>query len=452
MYLRIEKIGVCILIICAMTLVSSNIVLAKRMQFKMVSRSSGGGAAGNEDSVAPAISGDGRVIAFSSFATNLIVPDGPAYCDVFVHVRGHSLIFQISVSSSGEQGNNVSNSPSISYDGRYVAFASLATNLVLGDTNDKRDIFIRDRLTEETERVSISSAGNQANNHCAYPSISADGRYVAFLSSANNLVANDTNDSQIDNVFVRDRDTIATQLVSISSSGDQANGTCYQPMISADGRFVVFWSSASNLVPNDTNDNDDIFCHDRNTLITELVSVSSSEEQANSGSFDPSISADGRYVAFSSYASNLVEGDTNSDIDVFVRDRHLTTTQRVSIAWNGEEADSDSSAPFISPDGDDVIFASYASNLVSNDTNGVADIFVQNRFGRPTIQRVSVSAYGTQPEWHCRNPVITASGYEVVFTTASTNLVDDDNSTLAVDNVFLGTPFPFPNFNLLLFD
>ena len=382
-------------------------------------------------------------------ATNLVIPDGPAYYDVFVHSRSNNQITQVSVSSSGEQGNQISGNPSISHDGHYVAFSSAATSLVSNDFNNRTDIFLHDRLTGQTELVSVSSAGEQANNHCHSPSISADGRYVAFLSLAANLVLNDTNSAYIDDVFFHDRGTKTTTLVSVSSSGEQANGSSSQFKVSANGRFIAFRSSAGNLVSNDTNGYDDIFVYDRDNQTTERVSVSSSEEQATSISYDPSISADGRYIAFVSLATNLVAEDTNGDSDVFVRDRHLGTIQRVSISSRGEEADDGSGGASISADGHYVVFESNASNLVGNDTNGVADIFVQSRLG--SVQgtyRVNVNERGTQAEWHCRQPAISADGHYVVFSSASTNLVRNDDSGLDVNNVFLSMPLSLPVFHI----
>jgi len=200
-----------------------------------------------------------------------------------------------------------------------VAFASDASSLVSGDTNYGWDVFVHDRQTGVTEIVSVSSSGEQGNLSSDEPSISADGRFVAFESYAFNLVSGDTN--EVSDIFVHDRQTGATERVSVSTSGAQGNDDSWQSSISADGRFVAFQSYASNLVSGDTNDTEDIFIHDRQTGMTELVSVSSSGEQACGYSNWASISADGRFVAFYSPASNLVSGDTNGWEDVFVRDR-----------------------------------------------------------------------------------------------------------------------------------
>ncbi len=224
---------------------------------------------------------------------------------------------RVSVSSAEAEGNYRSNWSSVSADGRYVAFSSLADNLVAGDTNGVVDVFVRDRVTGITDRVSVSGAGEQGNDWSNWPSISADGRYVAFMSTANNLVAGDTNGSW--DVFVRDRVSGETERVNVSSAGAEANGPSGYSVISADGRYVAFMSDATNLVPGDTNGRADVFVRDRMAGETQRVSVSSAGVEADGRSDENSISADGRYVAFGSRASNLVPGDTNGTRDIFVR-------------------------------------------------------------------------------------------------------------------------------------
>jgi hypothetical protein len=220
------------------------------------------------------------------------------------------------VSSAGVEGNDESYTPSISADGRYVAFHSDASNLVSGDTNNYEDVFVHDRQTGETTRVSVDSTGVQGNYGGEYPSISADGRYVVFRSYATNLVPGDTN-GRCD-IFDHDRQTGQTTRVSVDSAGVQGNYGSYYSSISADGRYVAFISDASNLVPGDTNDWSDVFVHDRQTGETTRVSVSSAGVEGNYDCYSPSISADGRFVAFITSASNLVPGDTSGSQDVFV--------------------------------------------------------------------------------------------------------------------------------------
>ncbi|MEO8196181.1 MAG: hypothetical protein ABI689_05620, partial [Thermoanaerobaculia bacterium] len=268
-------------------------------------------------------------------------------------------VVTVAISPSTEPGGG-SSAPSTSADGRYIAFQSSAPNLVAGDTNNLDDIFVHDRQTGVTTRVSVDSAGAEGNSDSAAPSISGDSRYVAFSSAASNLVAGDTNGSE--DVFVHDRLTGTTTRVSVDSAGAEGDSYSYEASISGDGRYVAFASTASNLVAGDTNSIDDIFVHDRQTGATTRVSVDSFGVEGGSGSTSASISGDGRYVAFASYASNLVAGDTNLNSDIFVHDRQTGTTTRVSVDSTGVEGDGYSSAPSISSDGIYVAFTSTSSN------------------------------------------------------------------------------------------
>jgi Tol biopolymer transport system component len=331
---------------------------------------------------------------------------------VFGGVARGGFTERVSVSSTGEQGNDSSMNGRVSGDGRYVAFSSGATNLVPGDTNGAADIFVRDRGTGTTERVSVGSAGEQANSGSAEPSISADGRYVAFTSSASNLVAGDTND-EVD-VFVHDRATGITERVSVSSAGEQGNDHTSNAVLSADGGCVAFSSSASNLVPDDTNGQPDFFVRDRVAGTTERVTVSSAGEEGDDVSAGCSgISGDGRYVAFPSFASNLVVGDTNQDPDIFVRDRVLGTTERVSVSSSGAQGTGystafDSYGISMSADGRYVEFPSDATNLVGGDPRYCVDVFVRDRVVG-TTERVSAGYAGN------RGAVISSDGRYVLF-------------------------------------
>jgi Tol biopolymer transport system component len=335
------------------------------------------GVQGNADSAFPSISADGRYVAFASTASNLVAGDTNAHSDVFVRDRLSGTTERVSVDSNGVQGNADSYAPSVSADGRYVAFASDATNLVPGDLNGRTDVFVRDRMAGTTERVSVSSTGTEGDSGSDEPSISADGRYVSFDSVATNLVPGDTN--MLEDVFVRDRMAGTTERVSLSTTGIQGNSECGQSRITADGRYVVFFSGASNLVPNDTNGAGDIFVRDRQNATTERVSLGAGGVQGDLGSIFSAISSDGRYVSFVSYATNLVPNDTNGVSDVFVRDRMAGTTERVSVSTAGAQGDLASTFAKLSSDGRYVVFTSLATNLVSGDTNGLEDVFVRDR-------------------------------------------------------------------------
>ncbi|MBL4919442.1 PD40 domain-containing protein, partial [Tabrizicola sp. DMG-N-6] len=254
-----------------------------------------------------------------------------------------------------------------------MAFVSTASNLVQGDTNGNRDVFVHDRVTGETTRVSVASDGTEGNFFSANSSISGDGRYVAFQSNSINLVSGDTNGS--DDIFVHDRVTGQTTRVSVASDGTQGNNASTLPNISANGRYVTFVSAAATLVPGDTNNVSDIFVHDRVTGQTERVSVATNGTQADNFSTSPSISDDGRFVAFTSNATTLVPGDTNNVLDVFVHDRQTGGTMRVSVDDAGQQAAFISALPRISADGKFVTFSSGAP-LVSDDTNLRDDVYV----------------------------------------------------------------------------
>jgi len=223
---------------------------------------------------------------------------------------------RVSVNSVDAEVDGSSERPSISSDGRYIVFGSEATNLVAGDTNATNDIFLHDTQTGATTRVSVDSVGAEADGSSEEPSISSDGRYVVFNSEATNLVAGDTNAAQ--DIFVHDTQTGATTRVSVNSVGAEANDRSIVSHISSDGRYVVFNSEATNLVAGDTNAARDIFVHDTQTGATTRVSVNSVGAEANDRSERPSISSDGRYVVFSSEATNLVAGDTNGVDDIFI--------------------------------------------------------------------------------------------------------------------------------------
>ncbi len=383
------------------------------------------GTQGNEDSYSPSISADGRYVAFSSTATNLVSGDTNGMWDVFVHDRQTGQTTRVSVASDGTQGNDESTGRSISADGRYVAFESHANNLVSGDTNGSGDVFVHDRETGQTTRVSVASDGTQGNDHSDWPSISANGRFVAFHSIANNLVSGDTNDFA--DVFVHDRETGQTTRVSVASGGTQGDGHSSWPSISADGRYVTFESFANNLVSGDNNGNWDVFVHDRQTGQTTCVSIASDGTQGNNGSYFSSISADGRYVAFDSDANNLVSGDTNGTLDAFVHDRQTGQTTRVSIASDGTQGNDNSSLSSISADGRYVTFSSGADNLVIGDTNGVWDAFVHDRQTGQTT-RVSIASDGTQGNADSFWSFISADGRYVAFESFANNLVGGDTN------------------------
>jgi len=372
----------------------------------------------------PAISADGRFVAFTSRSSQHVPGDTNGNVDVFVQERATGATERVSLDSNGTQSNSVSSRPVISADGRFVAFQSDAGNLVPGDTNGKTDVFVHDRATGTTERVSLDSNGNQVNGYSTAPAISADGRFVAFESDAHRLVSGDTNPQD---VFVRDRATGTTERVSLDSNGNQGNSYSLASAISADGRFVAFLSDASNLVPGDTNRRRDVFVHDRATGTTERVSVDSNGAQSADRSLGLAISADGRFVAFESAANNLVPGDTNYASDILVHDRETGTTERVSLDSNGNQGNRDNWRPAISADGRLVAFTS-ESSLVPDDTNATQDVFIRDR-ALGTTERVSIATCGTDVSRGSSGaPSISADGTAVAFWSNSINLVANDTN------------------------
>lgn len=333
----------------------------------------------------------------------------------------------VSQSSAGVQGDNDSELPAISSDGRYVAFVSFAENLVPGDTNQTADVFVRDRVLGTTERVSVSSSGRQSDgdsgllNLMGGPSISGDGRFVAFSSEGTNLVQGDRNNNA--DVFIRDRQTGTTTRVSVATGGAEANAGGTAPAISRDGRFVAFESFADNLAP-DNNFTGDIYLHDRQTGVTERISKSFDGGDSNSSSFAPTLNANGRFVYYTSFASNLVAGDNDEgSVDAYLLDRQTGQTEAISQSAEGF---AHSSAGGISGDGRFVTFTTQDTTFLSPDENG----FFEDAFlvDRQTGARVllSVNDAGEQ-------------GNDSTFAGA---VSDDGNSALLVSRAtnFAGAP------------
>src|SRR5919106_517577 len=339
---------------------------------------SSAGAEADSSSEMAAISADGRFVAFASLASNLVENDTNGVADVFVRDRFNGTTERVSVSSKGREGDGhsgivgVAGYPAISADGRFVAFPSEATKLVKKDRNGATDVFVHDRLTGTTERVSVSSAGDEANGFSEGPAISADGRFVAFHSNAENLVAGTP--SSFFQVFLRDRATGTTERITEDAGGDPGDRNSLLPAVSADGRFVAFETVAGNLI-GDGSHQGHILVRDRATGTFERASVDSAGNAGNDFSGRPDITDDGRFVAFDSIATNLVAGDTNNRDDIFVRDCQAGTTERVSVSSAGGEANGPSARAKIAAGGAAVAFQSNADNLVAGDTSPTTDVF-----------------------------------------------------------------------------
>jgi Tol biopolymer transport system component len=404
-----------------------------------------GNAQANGESNDPSISADGRYVAFESAASNLVSGDTNGFWDVFVHDRFTGTTSLISVTSGSASGNGASYAPAISADGRYVAFVSAASNLVLNDTNAATDVFVRDLSNGTTIRASIASDGAQAQSATESSmfgplSLSTDGRVIAFASNASNLVENDTNSAT--DIFLHDRLTRTTTRVSVDSSGNQV-GSYYDigswnPSMSGDGRYVTFESGGAGL---GGNGGIGVYVRDRLSGTTTCVSKRPPASTYPCMGYHPSISADGRHVAFQSDAWDLVALDTNNSRDVFVYDQVTGLTTRESLRYDSlsktsSQVNGESLAPSISGDGRYVAFVSSSAGVVPNDTNSSYDVFVRDRVAE-TTSRVSVNSSGTQanmassdPSYSFHRPEISVNGRYVTFHSRATNLVAGDTNAI----------------------
>ena len=363
-----------------------------------------------------AVSHDGRYVAFVSSATNL-VPGVPSGTHVYVRDVLTDATELVSVSSEEVPAESAASAPSMSADGRYVAFESDASNLVADDGNGYDDVFVRDRVSGTTERVSVATGGAEGDYLSVEPSISADGRHVAFTSGASNLVAGDGNGA--DDVFVHDRVTGTTERVSVETGGSEGPDLedSATPSISGDGRYVAF-SSYDAFVYGDVNQNEDVYLRDRATGTTTMVSRTNGGDVSINGTTGaPSISADGRYVAFASDAA-LAGTDPPVATIVYVRDLVQGKSTRACAGIGGAPANGACGLPSISADGRYVAFRSLASNLVSGDANGVSDVFVHDRQTARTVVASTDLLLGPGPSATAVS-AISGDGKYVAFATAS---------------------------------
>lgn len=398
----------------------------------------------------PVISADGSTVAFVSYANNLVLDDLNNQPDVFAWSRATRAITRVSVASDGTPGDGPSgfafgsfpSSLAISATGRFLAFTSWATSLVAGDSNNQPDVFVRDVEGGTTTRVSVTAAGTQATGGSYGAAMSGDGTLVAFSSVASNLVAGDTNN--VSDVFVRDLAAGTTTRVSLTALGGQASaasgvGTfAYGASLAMtpDGHFLVFRSDANNLVAGDTNNQSDLFVRDLVAGSNERVNVATSGAQGNAAAYGPVISGDGRYVAFTSLASSLTTGDTNGKEDVFVRDRTMTQTVRVSVATDGSPANAASGlnpqegvGVAMDASGARVAFVSKASNLLASDGNGtIADVFVTDWSAAAPIALASKANQDGQGNGISAAIAASADVAVIAFASLASNLVANDGN------------------------
>ena len=398
------------------------------------------GTGGSVDRIA--MSADGRYVAFDATMTNLVTGDTNAVADVFVRDRVAATTVRVSVATDGSQSNGSSTAPSISADGRYVAFQSLASNLVTGDTNATTDVFVRDLQAGITTRVSVATGGTQGNGVSDQASIAGNGRVVAFRSTATNLAPNEI--YSWSDIFARDLDALTTERVSNTDGGANANGNSQLPSTSYDGRYVSFDTYAFNINSQygDANSARDVYRRDRQSATSARVSLPPTGE-ANADSSGSSISANGRFVAFESVATNLVTGDTNSVKDVFVRDITAASTARMSVSSTGVQGNNLSEQATISSSGRAVGFRTLATNLFTGDTNNQSDTVVRDRYLSVTTNG-SVTSAGTLPNSASGRPVLSSDGRYVAFRSVGTNVVSGDTNGQADafvrDRDLLATP------------
>ncbi|MFV8129501.1 TolB family protein [Streptomyces syringium] len=392
------------------------------------------------ESYGPVISGDGRFVAFVSWAANL-APGGKAESQVYVRNRSSGKLQQVSVTTDGTPADGASGAPSISATGRYVAFESFARNLAPGGNPDPgSDVYVRDLWTGRTELVTGDKPSTRGSSSA--PAISADGRYVAFTSTRDDLVPGDTNLRS--DVYVRDRWKGTTKRVSVRNDGTQVRLASVQPVISADGSKVGFRGRELTDVPEPPSgpagsgfrppSSNEFYVHDQRTGRLELAAHDRDGRPVAVGGFH--LSPDGRHALFTSRSATVVEGDTNNRADAFVKDLRTGVTRRVSLAHDGAQADGHTYGdPVMSADGRRVFFVSAATNLVPGDTNeGVADVFVRDlRTG--AVERLNVAADGSQDNGGVVTVAVDLPGRTAVFESSGDNLVPGD--TNKVTDVFL---------------
>ena len=392
--------------------------LANPAETERVSISSAG-SEGDRVSRIPSISADGQIIVFASKATNLVDDDNNGVQDIFLHDWLNGTTERVSLSGQGQEADGASDWPEISADGLTVTFASVASNLVDGDTNGFEDVFVVDLQSGAVECVSHPAAGGQANADSNQPVISGDGRFVAFVSAATNLVPGASNG--LEEIYLYDRSDGSLQWISAPLSGSENDGVSGEPAISADGNWVAFSSNSTQLVSNDTLNFRDIFLWNASSAL-ERVNVTQTGSEANSLSYAPALNADGRFIVFRSHATNLVPSDNLNMGDIFLRDNLTGALQQVNLPADGVEAlGGPSDEPSMSADGRFIVFRSHASNLVPNDINGSADIFVRDMQGATT--RVSVNSYAGEANGSNYSPVISADGAAIAFYSEADNLV-----------------------------
>ena len=381
----------------------------------------------------PSISADGRFIAYSSYASNLVPTDTNGTIDVFLYDRQTQQTTRPVHNKNGGQVAYGTDTPRLSRDGRYLFFISVSNDVVPNSINFVRKIFVLDRQTDTVTRVTNSTTGSEPNNDSYIGQVSADGNWLTYFSFANNLVPNDTNNKF--DAFVSNRDGTITERVSVSSAGVQANNQAYAVAISGDGRYALFNTTANNMVPNDTNNAPDVFLRDRQAQTTTRISVADDGSQTISSYFGSAMSPDARYICFYGYGSGFLPQNTPAREYAFLKDRATNHTELISVAPNGAYPNGNSQIGSISDDGRHVVFRSNASNLAPNDTNTIDDVFLRDRLVNVTTC-LSRDAQGVPRGGN--NVLLTPDALSAVFLNDGGGLVAGDNN--GTPDLFIRTP------------
>ena len=386
------------------------------------------GTLGNGHSRYATQSEDGQFVAFSSSSTNLVAGDTNGEYDIFLRDRANDTTTRVSITSTGAEAlGGDSMNPSISDDGTLIVFESEATNLVVGDSNSDKDIFMHDTATGTSIRISTTTTGLETTNDSRNAKISGDGEWIVFETDAS-LQPSDTNN--ISDIYLYEVASGTITRISENTDGTQSNGISRNPSLSSDGRYIVFESAATTLVSGDTNGAFDIFLYDRILDNLERVNLTIGNTQSAGSSYRPSVSDDGNRVVFESDATDLIGAfnDTNGNRDIFIRLRNVPSTARVSVNSSGVQSNGDSTQATISRDGTGVLFQSLASTLVDDDTNGLSDIFMRS-IDSATTQRLSLNRNGVEANGASYNAHLCPTERYVTFHTEATNMdtVTDDN-------------------------
>ncbi len=416
-------VGACIAVVLALP---PPAVAGTQSTVRVSERATGHDA--NQNSSWSSVSADGRFVAFSSYASNLVAHDTNETSDIFVRDLVTGSVRRVSVASDGTQADSASFHPSISADGDVIAFQSSATNLVAGDTEAHADVFVHVVSTGQTLRVSVGRHGGGANDDSVEPAISGNGRVVTFGSVATNLVSEPVNATGLCcDIFVRDLTTGRTSLAAPMLDGTGSSDS-FAPVLSYSGRDVAFGSWGCSMVRHmPCEDESNVFERDMVTGRMRLVTRSFDGRVAYGCGANPAISADGTLIAFTSDGGNVVAGDTNSANDVFVRNLATGVTTRVSVTSKGAQTNGALGRVTMSGDGRFIVFQSDSWNIVAGDSNLVSDVFVHDmRTGKTT--RSSVSSSGAQADGFSANAAISADGSLIAFESDATNLVANDSN------------------------